>query len=89
LASLFSIHTNGWVGVLLAVTALFIGMWVQSACVYAPLMVVSMRGGMVGPNGPELYLGVAYSLSAAVLVIITAVAHYLIGVRLRTAAAAS
>jgi hypothetical protein len=89
LTSLFSIHANGWVGVLLAVTTLFIGLWVQSACVYAPLMFLSMRGGMPGLGRPDAYLGVAFSLSAGVLLIITAVAHYLIGVRLKAAAAAS
>lgn len=89
LTALFSIQTNGWIGVLLALTALFIGMWVQSACVYAPLLVLSLRGGGMGPGASGLYEGIAFSFSAAVLLVMTAVSHYLIAVRLRTAAAAS
>jgi hypothetical protein len=88
LTSLFTIITNGWVGVMLAVVSSFIGIWLQILLVEAPLMMFSMWG-MGGPRRFELYLGFAFSFSAAVVLIMTAVAHYLIGARLRAAAAVS
>jgi hypothetical protein len=89
LTSLFTIISNGWVGVLLAIVVSCIGIWIQIVLIEVPIMMLSMRG-MVGPPGRfELYLGFAFSLSAAVLLLLTALVHYLIGMRLKTAAAAS
>jgi hypothetical protein len=89
LTSLLTIVSNGWVGVMLAIVISFMGVWLQVVLIEFPLMMLSMRG-MAGPPGRyELYLTIAFSLSAAAVLFMTAAVHYVIGMRLKSAAASS
>lgn len=88
LASLLSILTNTWVGLLLTALVWVMGFWAMSACITLPLMLMSIGGGVPAID-PELYMELAWSAAAVFILFVAAALHLAIGNRLKEAAAAS
>lgn len=89
LTTLFSVLSNAWAGALLAIVTSFMGFILNYFIIILPLMVMTLTTGGPGwgPDETELYFGVAMAFSSAVIVLIAACVHYLIGVQLKLAAA--
>lgn len=86
LVALFSILTNSWTGLLLGLLIWILGLWLIQMCIFLPLMLgVRTAPGFVGPSPG--YFAITYGISAMVALSITLVLHWLIGRRLRAAAA--
>jgi ABC-type transport system involved in multi-copper enzyme maturation permease subunit len=90
LTTLFSVLSNAWAGALLAMVTSFMGIWVNYAIVLVPIMILTLSSG--GPSAwgsttVETYFAVGMGVSAALIVLLTGCVHFLIGVRLKSAAA--
>jgi hypothetical protein len=83
LVTWFSILTNSWTGVLLAVLTWFGGMWAWYFCLMIPMFMGVITGGM----NPENYLLTVNIISGWALLILAAFLHMHIATRLRSAAA--
>jgi ABC-type transport system involved in multi-copper enzyme maturation permease subunit len=88
LASLLSVMTNTWVGLLLTVLVWVMGFWAMSACITLPLMLMSIGGGAPAVD-PEVYMQLAWSASAVFMMAVVVALHVAIGSRLKAAASAS
>jgi ABC-type transport system involved in multi-copper enzyme maturation permease subunit len=89
LTTLFSLLANAWAGALLAIFAAFIGAWVNAFAVNIPLILLQTSPGGMGLNRDQemIYYAVAMVISLAVVLLLVACVHILIGARLKSAAA--
>jgi len=83
LVTWFSILTNSWTGILLALLTWFIGMWAWYFCLMIPMMLGMITGAM----DPENYMLLVTIISGWALLALAALIHVHIGTRLRAAAA--
>lgn len=80
----FSILTNSWIGILLAIVTWIATMILFQLCIMVPLMMGAMRGG----QSAEILMEVLYGVMGCCLALAAALLHWHIGVRMRFAAAA-
>ena len=83
LVTWFSMLTNSWTGVLLALLTWFGGMWAWYFC----LMIPMFMGAVTGSMNPENYLLTVNIISGWALLALAVMLNIHIGVRLRSAAA--
>jgi ABC-type transport system involved in multi-copper enzyme maturation permease subunit len=83
LVAWYSILTNSWVGILLAVVTWFATIWMWQICIMVPLMMGRMTSGPGQPFVLAMYAAMGCGLLA-----VSALLHWHVGVRLRVAAAA-
>jgi hypothetical protein len=83
LVTWYSILTNSWTGILLAVLTTFGGLWLWSMCMIAPLMLQVLT-----PVDQEIYILLMNVLMGCIALTLSALLHWNIGTRLRRAAAA-
>jgi hypothetical protein len=84
LVTWFSILTNSWTGILLALLTWFGGLWLWYLCIIAPLVLQIITLG----NDQEIYLIVTNTVLGWGVLAVAALLHWNIGSRLRSAAAA-